>query len=155
MSATYYSFAAEAMYNGQWFNIDYWYRNAEGQMKHRYPLVISERQLICETYEDLLRIKRRMTFDELAPTTQEIICNQHPYFSRETLAEWNYFLWGELHDLEAMLELEPHPDEHLNKERFHSIVAEIRRQRYEFWLSIPDTPGLAIENCQVRIITWG
>jgi len=152
VSATYNLYTVEAMHDGQWFNIDHWYRNAEGHMKHQYPLVISERRLICETYENLLRTQRRMEFDELARTTQEIICNEHPSFSRESLAQWDYFLWGDLNDLEDMLVLEPHPDEELTKERFHEFVAEIRRQRYEFWLSIPYTPDKAIENCQIRII---
>lgn len=153
MSATYNSYTVEAMHNGLWFNIDHWYRNADGQMRHQYPLVFSERNLICETYENLLRFRRRMEFDELAPTTQEIICTGYPAFSRESLAQWDYFLWGDLGDLEAMLELEPDPNEYLTKDRFHEFVAEVRKLRYEFWRTIPYSPDRpSVENCPIRII---
>ena len=50
---TWLGYMVELYYNGQWFNIDQWYRHASGELKHHYLYAAPERNILCSAHDEL------------------------------------------------------------------------------------------------------
>ena len=67
-------YTVELCFDGQWFNIDQWHRSASGKLKHRYLHTAPERDILSSPYDELALLKKRISFSDLAASTQDIIC---------------------------------------------------------------------------------
>ena len=97
-------YTVELCFDGQWFNIDQWHRSASGKLKHRYLHTAPERDILSSPYDELALLKKRISFSDLAASTQDIICAENPAFERSSFGAWDFFIWGSLADLEALLQ---------------------------------------------------
>lgn len=141
--APWYLFMMEAKFNDEWINIDHWCRRADGTLSHELLLAAPERDLICCDYEELAEIKSRLYFHELAETTRDIIQAKHSAFSSAELETFDFFLWGELADLEKLLEkeIEDPYDERVNKAQLQRAVEIAREEMKWFQYSIFSVSG--------------
>lgn len=76
----------ELCFDGQWFNIDQWHRSASGKLKHRYLHTAPERDILSSPYDELALLKKRISFSDLAASTQDIICAEIRHSSAARLA---------------------------------------------------------------------
>ena len=97
-------YTVELFSNGQWFNIDQWHRHANGELRHRYLYTAPERDIFSSAHDELALSKERICFSDLAAETQDIICAENPAFERSTFDSWDFFIWGNLSDLEMLLQ---------------------------------------------------
>ena len=97
-------YTVELFSNGQWFNIDQWHRHANGELRHRYLYTAPERDIFSSAHNELALSKERICFSDLAAETQDIICAENPAFERSTFDSWDFFIWGNLSDLEMLLQ---------------------------------------------------
>ena len=137
--APWYRFMIEAKCSDEWFNIDHWCRRADGTIEHEFLLAASERDLFSCDYDELAHIKSRLYFHELAATTREIIQAESPSFSVEAFESFDYFLWGDLEDLEKLLEkeIEDPYDTPINRAQLQRAVEVAREELRWFRHSIP------------------
>lgn len=61
-----------------------------------------ERDILSSPYDELALLKKRISFSDLAASTQDIICAENPAFERSSFGAWDFFIWGSLADLEAL-----------------------------------------------------
>lgn len=129
----------EARYTDEWVNIDHWCRRADGTLRHQYLLSVSERDAFSCDYDELAAIKCRLQFSELAATTQEIIRTEYQYLKLETFDLFDVFLWGDLAELEQLLEKEvEYPtDFSVNHKQLQTAVAIAQEALLHFRQSIP------------------
>lgn len=66
-------YTVELFFNGQWFNIDQWYRHANGELRHRYLYTAPERDIFSSAHNELALSKERICFSDLAAETQDIL----------------------------------------------------------------------------------
>ena len=137
--AKWLGYMVEICCDGQWFNIDQWYRAANGELKHRYLHAAPERDILSSLYDELVYIKERINFSDLAEGTQEIICAENPAYKRSSFDSWDFFIWGDLADLEKLLQkpLEHEDDEYISKDLLKSIVFRVQEQVKLFRQTIP------------------
>ena len=152
--AKWLGYMVELCLDGQWFNIDQWYRAANGDLKHRYLHAAPERDILSSLYDELVYIKERINFSDLAAGTQDIICSENPAFERCSFESWDFFIWGDLADLEKLLQkpLEYEDDEYISKELLKSIVFRVQEQVKLFRQTIPYRKTNCPLETPVRII---
>lgn len=97
-------YMVELYHDGQWFNIDQWHRHANGQLRHHFLYAAPERDILSSAHDELALSKERICFSDLAAETQDIICAENPAFERSTFDSWDFFIWGNLSDLEMLLQ---------------------------------------------------
>lgn len=123
-------YTVELCFDGQWFNIDQWHRSASGKLKHRYLHTAPERDILSSPYDELALLKKRISFSDLAASTQDIICAENPAFERSSFGAWDFFIWGSLADLEALLQkpVKNEDDECISKTLLKELVFKIQDQ---------------------------
>ena len=123
-------YTVEFCSDGQWVNIDQWHRSASGKLKHRYLHTAPERDILSSTYDELALLKKRISFSDLAASTQDIICAENPAFERSSFGAWDFFIWGSLADLEALLQkpVKNEDDECISKTLLKELVFKIQDQ---------------------------
>lgn len=132
-------YMVELYYDGQWFNIDQWHRHASGELKHHYLYAAPERNILCSAHDELALSKERIHFSELAAETQAIICAENPAFERSTFDSWDFFIWGNLSDLEMLLQkpAENENDGYISKDLLKGLLVRIQDQIQIFRQTIP------------------
>lgn len=132
-------YMVELYYDGQWFNIDQWHRHASGELKHHYLYAAPERNILCSAHDELALSKERIHFSELAAETQAIICAENPAFERSTFDSWDFFIWGNLSDLEMLLQkpVENENDGYISKDLLKGLLVRIQDQIQIFRQTIP------------------
>lgn len=123
-------YTVELCFDGQWFNIDQWHRSASGRLRHRYLHAAPERDILSSPYDELALLKKRIRFSDLAASTQDIICAENPAFERSSFGAWDFFIWGSLADLEALLQkpVKNEDDECISKTLLKELVFKIQDQ---------------------------
>ena len=123
-------YMVELYHDGQWFNIDQWHRHASGELKHHYLYAAPERNILCSAHDELALSKERIHFSELAAETQDIICAENPAFERSTFDSWDFFIWGNLSDLEMLLQksVENENDGYISKDLLKGLLVRIQDQ---------------------------
>ena len=149
------AYMVELCYDGQWFNIDDWYRAADGEFRHRYLHAAPDRDILSSPYDELVYIKERISFSDLAPGTQDIICKKNPAFERSSFESWDFFIWGDLSDLEKLLEkpVEHEDDDFISKDLLKAIIFKVKEQIRFFRHTIPYRETDWPPETPVRIIT--
>lgn len=132
-------YTVEFCSDGQWFNIDQWHRAASGKLRHRYLYTAPERDILSSPYDELALLKKRISFSDLAVSTQEIICAENPAFERSAFNAWNFFVWGNLADLETLLQkpVKNEDDQYISKTLLKEFVSKIQDQIKFFQQTIP------------------
>ncbi|MGI5906695.1 MAG: hypothetical protein ACOX85_10640 [Candidatus Pararuminococcus gallinarum] len=148
------SYTVELRYGDQWFNIDQWYRSANGGLRHAYLYAAPERDIFSSPYDELAFIQERISFSDLAEETQEIIRAENPEFERSSFDSWNFFIWGSLSDFEKLLQkpVENENDEYIHKELLKKLTEKIQEQVKAFQQTIPYEKAAFPPETQVRII---
>lgn len=123
-------YTVELFSNGQWFNIDQWHRHANGELRHRYLYTAPERDIFSSAHDELALSKERICFSDLAAETQDIICAENPAFERSTFDSWDFFIWGNLSDLEMLLQkpVENENDGYISKDLLKGLLVRIQDQ---------------------------
>ena len=139
-----YTYVIEAQYKDKWVNIDHWCRGADGTLRHQYLLSVSERDAFSCNYDELAQIKSRLQFSELAETTQEILQNQFHYMSSGFCDSIDAFIWGNLDELEQLLDkqVEYPTDFAINRKQLQSAVTIAKESLLRFKQSIPYEEGM-------------
>ena len=147
-------YTVELCFDGQWFNIDQWHRSASGKLKHRYLHTAPERDILSSPYDELALLKKRISFSDLAASTQDIICAENPAFERNSFGMWDFFIWGSLADLEALLQkpVKNEDDECISKTLLKELVFKIQDQISFFQQTIPHWINNWSPETSVRII---
>ena len=147
-------YTVELFFTGQWFNIDQWHRHANGQLRHRYLYTAPERDILSSAYYWLALSKERICFSDLAAETQDIICAENPAFERSTFDSWDFFIWGSLADLEALLQkpVKNEDDKCISKTLLKELVFKIQDQISFFQQTIPHWINNWSPETSVRII---
>lgn len=132
-------YTVELFSNGQWFNIDQWHRHANGELRHRYLYTAPERDIFSSAHDELALSKERICFSDLAAETQDIICAENPAFERSTFDSWDFFIWGNLSDLEMLLQkpVENENDGYISKDLLKGLLVRIQDQIQIFRQAIP------------------
>ena len=132
-------YTVEFCSDGQWFNIDQWHRAASGKLRHRYLYAAPERDILSSPYDELALLKKRISFSDLAASTQEIICAENPAFERSAFNAWNFFVWGNLADLETLLQkpVKNEDKQYISKTLLKEFVSKIQDQIKFFQQTIP------------------
>ena len=132
-------YTVELFSNGQWFNIDQWHRHANGELRHRYLYTAPERDIFSSAHNELALSKERICFSDLAAETQDIICAENPAFERSTFDSWDFFIWGNLSDLEMLLQkpVENENDGYISKDLLKGLLVRIQDQIQIFRQTIP------------------
>ena len=147
-------YMVELYYDGQWFNIDQWHRHASGELKHHYLYAAPERNILCSAHDELALSKERIHFSELAAETQAIICAENPAFERSTFDSWDFFIWGNLSDLEMLLQksVENENDGYISKDLLKGLLVRIQDQIQIFRQTIPYVVTDRSSEMPIRII---
>ena len=147
-------YMVELYYDGQWFNIDQWHRHASGELKHHYLYAAPERNILCSAHDELALSKERIHFSELAAETQAIICAENPAFERSTFDSWDFFIWGNLADLEMLLQksVENENDGYISKDLLKGLLVRIQDQIQIFRQTIPYVVTDRSSEMPIRII---
>ena len=147
-------YMVELYYNGQWFNIDQWYRHASGELKHHYLYAAPERNILCSAHDELALSRERIHFSELAAETQDIICAENPAFERSTFDSWDFFIWGNYSDLAALLQkiAEKENDKCVSKNLLKTLNFKIKDQVRVFQHTIPYSVADRSSEVPIRII---
>lgn len=132
-------YTVELFFTGQWFNIDQWHRHANGQLRHRYLYTAPERDILSSAHDELALSRERIYFSDLAAETQDIICAENPAFERSTFDSWDFFIWGNLSDLEMLLQkpVENENDGYISKDLLKGLLVRIQDQIQIFRQTIP------------------
>lgn len=132
-------YTVELCCDGQWFNIDQWHRSANGELKHYYLHAAPERNILSSLYDELAFIKERINFSDLAAGTQDIICAENPAFERSSFESWDFFIWGNLSDLEKLLQkpVQFEDDEYVSKDLLKALIFKVQEQVKKFRQTIP------------------
>lgn len=132
-------YMVELYHDGQWFNIDQWHRHANGELRHRYLYTAPERDIFSSAHDELALSKERICFSDLAAETQDIICAENPAFERSTFDSWDFFIWGNLSDLEMLLQkpVENENDGYISKDLLKGLLVRIQDQIQIFRQTIP------------------
>ena len=147
-------YTVELCFDGQWFNIDQWHRSASGKLKHRYLHTAPERDILSSPYDELALLKKWIRFSDLAASTQDIICAENPAFERSSFGAWDFFIWGSLADLEALLQkpVKNEDDKCISKTLLKELVFKIQDQISFFQQTIPHWINNWSPETSVRII---
>ena len=147
-------YMVELYYNGQWFNIDQWYRHASGELKHHYLHAAPERNILCSAHDELALSKERIPFSELSAETQAIICAENPAFDHSVFDSWDFFIWGNYSDLAALLQklAERENDKCVSKNLLKTLNSKIKDQVQIFQRTIPYSVTGRSSERPVRII---
>ena len=132
-------YTVELFFDGQWFNIDQWHRHANGELRHRYLYTAPERDIFSSAYVELALSKERICFSDLAVETQGIICAENPAVERSSFDLWDFFIWGNLSDLEMLLQnpVENENDGYISKDLLKGLFVRIQDQIQIFRQTIP------------------
>lgn len=132
-------YMVELYHDGQWFNIDQWHRHANGQLRHHFLYAAPERDILSSAHDELALSKERICFSDLAAETQDIICAENPAFERSTFDSWDFFIWGNLSDLEMLLQkpVENENDGYISKDLLKGPLVRIQDQIQIFRQTIP------------------
>ena len=132
-------YMVELYHDGQWFNIDQWHRHANGQLRHHFLYAAPERDILSSAHDELALSKERICFSGLAAETQDIICAENPAFERSTFDSWDFFIWGNLADLEMLLQksVENENDGYISKDLLKGLLVRIQDQIQIFRQTIP------------------
>lgn len=132
-------YMVELYHDGQWYNIDQWHRHANGELRHRYLYTAPERDIFSSAHDELALSKERIYFSDLAAETQDIICAENPAFERSTFDSWDFFIWGNLSDLEMLLQkpVENENDGYISKDLLKGLLVRIQDQIQIFRQTIP------------------
>ena len=151
---TWLGYMVELYYNGQWFNIDQWYRHASGELKHHYLYAAPERNILCSAHDELALSKERIHFSELAAETQAIICAENPAFDRSIFDSWDFFIWGNYSDLAVLLQklAERENDKCVSKNLLKTLDFKIKDQVRIFQQTIPYSTADWPSEMPIRII---
>ena len=151
---TWLGYMVELYYNGQWFNIDQWYRHASGELKHHYLYAAPERNILCSAHDELALSKERIHFSELAAETQAIICAENPAFDRSIFDSWDFFIWGNYSDLAVLLQklAERENDKCVSKNLLKTLNFKIKDQVRIFQQTIPYSTADWPSEMPIRII---
>ena len=147
-------YMVELYYNGQWFNIDQWYRHASGELKHHYLYAAPERNILCSAHDELALSKERIPFSELSAETQAIICAENPAFDRSIFDSWDFFIWGNYSDLAVLLQklAERENDKCVSKNLLKTLNFKIKDQVRIFQQTIPYSTADWPSEMPIRII---
>ena len=147
-------YTVELCFDGQWFNIDQWNRSASGRLRHRYLHAAPERDILSSPYDELAFLKKRIRFSDLAASTQDIICAENPAFERSSFGAWDFFIWGSLADLEALLQkpVKNEDDKCISKTLLKELVFKVQDQISFFQQTIPNWITNWSPETSVRII---
>ena len=147
-------YTVELFFNGQWFNIDQWYRHANGELRHHFLYTAPERDILSSAYDWLAFSKERICFSDLAAETQDIIYAENLAFERSTFDSWNFFIWGSFSDLETLLQklAAKENDKCVSKNLLKSLNFKIRNQVQIFQQTIPYPTADWPPEMPVRII---
>ncbi len=110
-----------------------------------------ERDIFSSAYVELAISKERICFFDLAAETQDIICAENPSVERSSFGSWDFFIWGNLSDLEMLLQkpVENENDGYISKDLLKRLIARIQDQVQIFRQTLtPDWP----QETPVRII---
>lgn len=137
-----------------WFNIDQWYRHANGELRHHFLYTAPERDILSSAYDWLAFSKERICFSDLAAETQDIICAENLAFERSTFDSWDFFIWGSFPDLEALIQIlgEKENDKCISKDLLETLIFKIRNQVQIFQQTIPYPTADWPPEMPVRII---
>ena len=147
-------YTVEFCSDGQWFNIDQWHRSASGKLRHRYLHTAPERDILSSPYDELALLKKRISFSDLAASTQDIICAENPAFERSAFDAWDFFVWGSLADLEALLQkpVKNEDTQYISKTLVKEFVLKIQDQISFFQQTLPHWITSWSPETSVRII---
>lgn len=147
-------YTVEFCSDGQWFNIDQWHRSASGKLRHRYLHTAPERDILSSPYDELALLKKRIRFSDLAVSTQDIICAENPAFARSSFDAWDFFIWGSLADLEALLQkpVKNEDTQYISKTLVKEFVLKIQDQISFFQQTLPHWITSWSPETSVRII---
>ena len=147
-------YTVELFFNGQWFNIDQWYRHANGELRHHFLYTAPERDILSSAYDWLAFSKERICFSDLAAETQDIICAENLAFERSTFDSWDFFIWGSFSDLETLLQklAAKENDKCVSKNLLKSLNFKIRNQVQIFQQTIPYPTADWPSEMPIRII---
>lgn len=123
-------YTVEFCSDGQWFNIDQWHRSASGKIRHRYLYAAPERDIRSSPYDELAFLTERISFSDLAASTQDIIRAENPAFERNSFDAWDFFVWGSLADLETLLQkpIQNEDDKYISKTLLKELAFKIQDQ---------------------------
>ena len=147
-------YMVELYHDGQWYNIDQWHRHANGELRHRYLYTAPERDIFSSAHDELALSKERICFSDLAAETQDIICAENPAFERSTFDSWDFFIWGNLSDLEMLLQksVENENDGYISKDLLKGLLVRIQDQIQIFRQTIPYVVTDRSSEMPIRII---
>ncbi len=147
-------YMVELYHDGQWFNIDQWHRHANGQLRHHFLYAAPERVILSSAHDELALSKERICFSDLAAETQDIICAENPAFERSTFDSWDFFIWGNLADLEMLLQksVENENDGYISKDLLKGLLVRIQDQIQIFRQTIPYVVTDRSSEMPIRII---
>jgi len=147
-------YMVELYHDGQWFNIDQWHRHANGQLRHHFLYAAPERDILSSAHDELALSKERICFSDLAAETQDIICAENPAFERSTFDSWDFFIWGNLADLEMLLQksVENENDGYISKDLLKGLLVRIQDQIQIFRQTIPYVVTDRSSEMPIRII---
>ena len=147
-------YTVELFFDGQWYNIDQWHRHANGQLRHHFLYTAPERDILSSAHDELALSRERICFSDLAAETQDIICAENPAFERSTFDSWDFFIWGSLADLEALLQkpVKNEDDECISRTLLKELVFKIQDQISFFQQTIPHWINNWSPETSVRII---
>ena len=147
-------YTVELFFNDHWFNIDQWHRHANGELRHRYLYTAPERDIFSSALDELALCKERICFSGLAAETQDIICAENPAFERSTFDSWDFFIWGNLSDLEMLLQkpVENENDGYISKDLLKGLLVRIQDQIQIFRQTIPYVVTDRSSEMPIRII---
>lgn len=147
-------YTVELFFNGQWFNIDQWYRHANGELRHHFLYTAPERDILSSAYDWLAFSKERICFSDLAAETQDIICAENLAFERSTFDSWDFFIWGSFADLEMLLQksVENENDGYISKDLLKGLLVRIQEQIQIFRQTIPYVVTDRSSEMPIRII---
>ena len=147
-------YMVELYHDGQWYNIDQWHRHANGELRHRYLYTAPERDIFSSAHDELALSKERICFSDLAAETQDVICAENPAFERSTFDSWDFFIWGNLADLEMLLQksVENENDGYISKDLLKGLLVRIQDQVQIFQQTIPYSVTDRSSEMPIRII---
>ena len=147
-------YMVELYYDGQGYNSDQWHRHANGQLRHRYLYTAPERDIFSSAHDELALSRERICFSDLAAETQDIICAENPAFERSTFDSWDFFIWGNLSDLEMLLQkpVENENDGYISKDLLKGLLVRIQDQVQIFQQTIPYSVTDRSSEMPIRII---
>lgn len=95
--------------------------------------------ILSSAHDELALSRERICFSDLAAETQDIICAENPAFERSTFDSWDFFIWGNLSDLEMLLQkpVENENDGYISKDLLKGLLVRIQDQIQIFRQTIP------------------